>query len=152
MKKIALDFVILALNVLLAYFCLESIGSNEEYFSRRNSPTTIFIISLVAASWSAFSVATNLINVFLPESNWFKTELAEIIKLSKGRQPYLKAIGYVFLGAFIIFASAQFMEDSDSLFTNHYLALVGVLMAGVICFSWGLLIAFLTLIRLPDED
>ena len=31
MKKIALNFVILALSVLLAYLCLESIGNNEEY-------------------------------------------------------------------------------------------------------------------------
>ncbi|WDT84409.1 hypothetical protein [Alteromonas sp. 009811495] len=152
MKKIALNFVILALSVLLAYFCLESTGNNEEYFSRRNSPTTILIISLVAASWSAFSVATNLFSVFLPESNWLNTELAELLRLSKGRQPYLKAVGYVFLGAFIIFASAPFMDDSDSLFTNQYLALAGVLMVGVVCFIWGLLIAFLTSIRLPDED
>ena len=152
MKKIAVEFLILAFSVLLACLCLESIGNREEYFSKYNSPTTIFFISLVAASWSAFSVATNLFNVFLPESSWLKTELAEMLKLSKGQQPYLNAIGYVSLGAFIIFASVLYMDDSDSLFTNQYLALAGALVVGVICFVWGMLLAFLTLTRLPNED
>ncbi|WP_076012868.1 hypothetical protein [Alteromonas abrolhosensis] len=152
MKKIVLNFVILALSVLIAYFCLESIGNNEEYFSRHNSPTTIFLASLLVASWSAFSVATSLFSIFLPESNWLNRELSEILRLSKGRQPYFKAIGYVFLGVFFIFASAPFMDDSHSLFINQYLILAFVLMVGVVCFIWGLLRAFLTLIRLPDED
>jgi len=152
MKKIALNFVVLALSVLLAYFCLESIGNNEEYFSRHNSPTTIFIISLVAASWAAFSVATSLISEYLPNSNWLNKELAEILRLSKGQQPYLEATGYVLLGAFIIFFSAPFMDDSNSMLINQYLTLSFVLMVGVVCLIWGLLLAFLTFIRLPDED
>lgn len=152
MKKTFIDLVLFSLGIMLAYLSLVHVGNNEEHFSRYNSPTTIFIISVVIVGWSSIGLTKAFFNSFLPKSSIFRKEATEVFHLSEGQAPYLEAIGYLCLGSLFIAVSAPFMDDAASLFTNQYLALAGVMVIGVLCFMWGLLTAFLTFIRLSDED
>ncbi|GEA10865.1 hypothetical protein [Alteromonas sp. KUL49] len=152
MRKVLTQLCSLLLSIVLAYWCLVSIGNNEKYFTGFDSPTYVFGIALVTIFLSARSLLLQLARRMINPSSIFHSKLSVVLNLNNGQKPYLEAAGFFAMGLIMVIAAAPFMDQAGQLHDNQYLWLSFLLLSGVLCVGWGLLKAFLTLLRLPEDD
>lgn len=150
MKRILVELTCFVAGIIVACWSLFDIGNNEALFFRRVSPTFAFGISLIVIFLAGRHLLLVSAKKLIPPTSFFHLKMTTILGLKKGQEPYLESVGYFVFGVLVAVSGAPYMNQLDELKGALWLSLF--FFAGIACIVWGLLLAFLTALRLPEKE
>lgn len=151
-KPLFFDVTAVILGILVAYVSLLEIGRYEAVFMHNTSPTLVFGVSLILIFMCSHRFLQSLANHFIPSTSVFHCDVAQLLGLDPGQAPYLTSLGYIAVGMVISTFSAPYMNQLHDMQGTQFIWLSIFFFSGIACVIWGLLLAFLTAIRLPNDD
>lgn len=147
-KPVLFDVTAVILGTLVAYVSLLEIG----VFMHNTSPTLVFGVSLILIFMCSHRFLKSLANHFIPSTSVFHCDVAQLLGLDPGQAPYLNSLGYIAVGMVISTFGAPYMNQLHEMQGTQFIWLSIFFFSGIACVIWGLLLAFLTAIRLPNDD